>query len=220
MMEKLLIRGGRVIDPANGMDKIADVLIEDGKIAAIGEGLSADGAKVYDAAGKVVVPGFIDMHCHLRDPGQEYKEDILVGYRWYDTKKIKPLFPFGYGLSYTTFQYDKPVLSAKKVSMGDGLSVSVKVKNTGTMAGKEAVQLYIGDEKCSLLRPQKELKGFKKISLQPGEEKVVTFDIKPEDLQFFDDSKHEWVAEPGKFKVYVTSSSANVDNVAEFMCVE
>ena len=143
-----------------------------------------------------------------------------MGYRWYDTKKIKPLFPFGYGLSYTTFQYDKPVLSAKKVSMGDGLSVSVKVKNTGTMAGKEAVQLYIGDEKCSLLRPQKELKGFKKISLQPGEEKVVTFDIKPEDLQFFDDSKHEWVAEPGKFKVYVTSSSANVDNVAEFMCVE
>ena len=80
-MEKLLIRGGRVIDPANGMDKIADVLIVDGKIAAIGEGLPADGAKVYDAAGKVVAPGFIDMHCHLRDPGQEYKEDIVSGTR-------------------------------------------------------------------------------------------------------------------------------------------
>ena len=80
-MEKLLIRGGRVIDPANGLDRVADVLVEDGKIAAVGEGLSAEGAAVYDAAGKVVAPGFIDMHCHLRDPGQEYKEDIVSGTR-------------------------------------------------------------------------------------------------------------------------------------------
>ena len=80
-MEKLLIRGGRVIDPANGVDQVADVLVEDGKIAAVGEGLSAEGAAVYDAAGKVVAPGFIDMHCHLRDPGQEYKEDIVSGTR-------------------------------------------------------------------------------------------------------------------------------------------
>ena len=80
-MEKLLIRGGRVIDPANGVDRVADVLVEDGKIAAVGEGLSAEGASVYDAAGKVVAPGFIDMHCHLRDPGQEYKEDIVSGTR-------------------------------------------------------------------------------------------------------------------------------------------
>ena len=80
-MEKLLIRGGRVIDPANGMDKVADVLIADGKIAAVGENLTDAEAKVYDAAGKVVAPGFIDMHCHLRDPGQEYKEDIVTGTR-------------------------------------------------------------------------------------------------------------------------------------------
>ena len=197
-----------------GGDALADVLV--GKVNPSGKLPFSYPAKLEDCPahfyGEISYPG--------DSIKQEYKEDILVGYRWYDTKKIKPLFPFGYGLSYTTFQYDKPVLSAKKVSMGESLSVSVKVKNTGTMAGKEAVQLYIGDEKCSLLRPQKELKGFKKISLQPGEEKVVTFDIKPEDLQFFDDSKHEWVAEPGKFKVYVTSSSANIDNVAEFMCVE
>ena len=77
---------------------------------------------------------------------QEYKEDILVGYRWYDTKKIKPLFPFGYGLSYTTYKYSKPVLSTKQINEGETLSVSVKVKNTGTVAGKETVQLYIGDE--------------------------------------------------------------------------
>ena len=80
-MEKLLIRGGRVIDPANGVDKVADVLIADGKIAAVGENLTDAEAKVYDAAGKVVAPGFIDMHCHLRDPGQEYKEDIVTGTR-------------------------------------------------------------------------------------------------------------------------------------------
>ena len=147
---------------------------------------------------------------------QEYKEDILVGYRWYDTKKIKPLFPFGYGLSYTTYKYSKPVLSAKQMNEGETLSVSVKVKNTGTVAGKETVQLYIGDEKCSLLRPQKELKGFQKVSLQPGEEKEITFTIKPEDLQFFDDRKHEWVAEPGKFKAYISSSSADTQNIVEF----
>ena len=99
---------------------------------------------------------------------------------------------------------------------GETLSVSVKVKNTGTVAGKETVQLYIGDEKSSLLRPQKELKGFRKISLQPGEEKDVTFTVTPEDLQFFDDSRHEWVVEPGKFKAYVSSSSADVHNAVEF----
>ena len=101
---------------------------------------------------------------------------------------------------------------------GETLSVSVKVKNTGTVAGKETVQLYIGDEKCSLLRPQKELKGFQKVSLQPGEEKEITFTIKPEVLQFFDDRKHEWVAEPGKFKAYISSSSADTQNIVEFEC--
>ena len=78
-MEKMIIRGGRIIDPANGVNMIADLLIENGKVAAIGENLSADGAKEFDAAGKVVAPGFIDMHCHLRDPGQEYKEDLISG---------------------------------------------------------------------------------------------------------------------------------------------
>lgn len=147
---------------------------------------------------------------------QEYKEDILVGYRWYDAKKIKPLFPFGYGLSYTTFQYAKPVVSSDRMGTADSIEVSVKVKNTGTVAGKETVQLYVGDEKCSLLRPEKELKGFCKIMLQPGEEKEVTFTLKREDLQFFDDKRHEWVAEPGKFKAYVASSAADVKGTVRF----
>lgn len=147
---------------------------------------------------------------------EEYKEDILVGYRWYDTKKIKPLFPFGYGIGYTTYQYSKPVLSAKTMRAGETLSVSVKIRNTGKMAGKETVQMYIGDEKCTVLRPEKELKGFQKVELQPGEEKEVVFTIHPEDLQFFDDKKHTWTVEPGRFKVYVSASSADEHHTAEF----
>ena len=89
---------------------------------------------------------------------QEYKEDILVGYRWYDTKKIRPLFPFGYGMSYTTFEYSKPVVSAKTMNADGSIDLTVRIRNTGKIAGKEIVQLYVGDEECSVLRPVKELK--------------------------------------------------------------
>lgn len=150
----------------------------------------------------------------------EYKEDILVGYRWYDTKKVKTLFPFGYGMSYTTFSYSKPAISSKTMTAEDSIQVSVMVKNTGKVAGKEIVQLYIGDEKCSVLRPVKELKGFRKIELAPGEEKEVTFTIRAEALKFFDDKKHAWIAEPGKFKAYVAASSADVRYTLPFVLEE
>lgn len=148
---------------------------------------------------------------------QEYKEDILVGYRWYDTKKIKPLFPFGYGLSYTSFKYGKPVVSAKEMKKGETIEVKCSVSNVGKIAGKEIVQLYIGDEKCSVLRPVKELKDFCKIELNPGEEKVVSFTIEEEDLKFFDDKNSEWTAEPGKFKIFVGTSSEDIKQVTEFV---
>ena len=96
------------------------------------------------------------------------------------------------------------------------LTLSVAVKNTGSVAGKEIVQLYVGDEKCSLLRPQKELKHFDKILLQPGEEKTVTFTITPDDLKFYDDRVGRWVAEPGKFKLYVGASSTDIRGTATF----
>lgn len=150
----------------------------------------------------------------------EYKEDILVGYRWYDTKKVKTLFPFGYGMSYTTFSYSKPAISSKTMTAEDSIQVSVMVKNTGKVAGKEIVQLYIGDDKCSVLRPVKELKGFRKIELAPGEEKEVTFTIRAEALKFFDDKKHAWIAEPGKFKAYIAASSADVRYTLPFVLVE
>ncbi|WP_300762178.1 glycoside hydrolase family 3 protein [uncultured Bacteroides sp.] len=147
---------------------------------------------------------------------QEYKEDILVGYRWYDTKKIKPLYPFGYGMSYTTYSYSKPLASKKILKGSDSIQVSVKIKNTGLVKGKEIVQLYIEDEKCSLLRPKKELKGFHKVELEPNEEKTIQFNIDINDLTFFDDSKQKWIAEPGKFKAYIAASSEDIRGVVEF----
>lgn len=147
---------------------------------------------------------------------QEYKEDILVGYRWHDTKKIPALFPFGHGLSYTTFTYGKPMASAKAMAADGMLTVTVAVKNTGSIAGKEIVQLYVGDDKCSVLRPVKELKHFAKVALAPGEEKSVTFTLTPDDLKFYDEASAAWKYEPGKFKAYVCASSADVRGVVLF----
>lgn len=147
---------------------------------------------------------------------QEYKEDILVGYRWHDTKKVPALFPFGHGLSYTTFTYGKPVASAKTMAADGTLTVTVAVKNTGSIAGKEIVQLYVGDDKCSVLRPVKELKHFAKVALAPGEEKSVTFTLTPDDLKFYDEASAAWRYESGKFKAYVCASSADVRGVVSF----
>lgn len=147
---------------------------------------------------------------------QEYKEDILVGYRWHDTKKVPALFPFGHGLSYTTFTYGKPVASAKTMAADGTLTVTVAVKNTGSIAGKEIVQLYVGDDKCSVLRPVKELKHFAKVALAPGEEKSVTFTLTPDDLKFYDEASAAWKYESGKFKAYVCASSADVRGIVSF----
>lgn len=145
-----------------------------------------------------------------------YHEDIFVGYRWADKEKIKPLFPFGHGLSYTTFAYGKPSADKKTMTADDTISFTVNVKNTGTCEGQEVVQLYISDKKSSLPRPIKELKGFKKIRLAPGEEKAVTLTIDRKALSFFDDIRHEWVAEPGKFEAIIGSSSKDIRGIVPF----
>ncbi len=147
---------------------------------------------------------------------EEYLEDILVGYRWHDTKKIPAFYPFGHGLSYTNFKYGKASASAKTISGDQSLTITIPVSNTGSVEGKEVVQLYIGDESASVLRPLKELKGFEKISLKPGEEKAVTFTVKPDDLKFYDDKTGSWRAEPGKFKAYIGSSSADIRATVPF----
>ena len=152
----------------------------------------------------------------VKSPKQTYKEDILVGYRWHDTKKIPALFPFGHGLSYTEFEYGKPVVSGSKISKDSEITVEVPVTNKGSREGSEIVELYISDLKSSLPRPVKELKGFDKVKLMPGETKNVRFVIKPEALKYFDDKAHEWVVEPGKFKAHIGASSTDIRHTVPF----
>ena len=147
----------------------------------------------------------------------EYKDGMNVGYRWTDRqKKTRPLFAFGHGLSYTEFEYGEPYLDSSVMTADGTVTVSVEVTNTGGRAGQEVVQMYIGDRKSSLPRPLKELKGFCKVSLAPGESKVVSFVIDREALSFFDPDRHEWVAEPGRFDVYLASASDDVRGKVSF----
>lgn len=147
---------------------------------------------------------------------ETYKEGILVGYRWADTKNIKPLFSFGHGLSYTTFEYGKVSVDKSEMSLNDKITFSVTVKNTGKREGAEVVQLYIRDVESSVERPYKELKGFQKVYLKAGESKVVKLTIDKEALSFFDAQKHDWVAEKGKFEAIIGSSSTDIRTKAEF----
>ena len=139
-----------------------------------------------------------------------YLEDIFVGYRHADRAGVKPLFPFGHGLSYTTFQYSNPAASAKSMTPGGTITFTVDLRNTGTRAGAETVQLYIADRKSSLPRPVKELKGFKKIYLEPGQQATVTFAIDSSALEFYDDTACQWTAEPGKFDAIIAASSRDI----------
>ena len=192
----------------------------------------------------------------IREEGKEwwqeyYDEGVFVGYRWYDTKGVDVQFPFGYGLSYTTFEYSGLKLGKSKVAgackvaagksgverraqaLGSGAAavsgrasgragsrvlqtVSLTVKNTGSVAGAEVVQLYVADPEASVERPAKELKGFEKVFLQPGESRTVKFELTADDLSWFDSENRCWVAEPGEFEVLVGSSSADIRSRASF----
>ena len=145
-----------------------------------------------------------------------YSEGVYVGYRWYSSKKIKVQFPFGHGLSYTTFSYSNAKADKAEMTADQTLKVSVDVTNTGSVDGAEVVQLYINDVKSTIDRPVKELKNFEKVWLKAGETKTVTFEIDAEDLSYFDADKHEWVAEPGKFKALLGSSSEDVKSTVNF----
>ena len=150
-----------------------------------------------------------------------YGEGIYVGYRYYDTKGIEPLYPFGYGLSYTTFNYSNLQLSAPQMDLdsGETVTVSVDVTNSGKVAGKEVVQMYIHDNASRLDRPYQELKGFQKIALNPGETKTVTFTVDTRALAAYDSAIKDWNAEAGRFTVRVGSSSRDIKAEAEFKAV-
>jgi len=145
----------------------------------------------------------------------EYKEGILVGYRWYDTKNIVPLFPFGYGLSYTNFSISK--FSADKSSYKKDETIHAKftIKNTGDRNGAEVVQLYVNDPVCSVQRPEKELKAFKKIFLNAGETKTIEMQVKVADLAFYDEAKKGWNTEAGEYVLELGNSSRNIIRKAQ-----
>ena len=147
---------------------------------------------------------------------EEYKEGIFVGYRWADKEKTKPLFAFGHGESYTSFKIGKAKASAASITTADSLSFTVSITNTGKVAGSETVQLYIHDCESSLPRPYKELKGFKKVYLQPGETKEVTITIGKDALSFYDDKTASWTAEPGQFEALVGNASDNIVSKVAF----
>lgn len=147
---------------------------------------------------------------------EKYNESIFVGYRWSDKEKLQPLFPFGYGLSYTTFKYGKATADARTMASDGTLTLRVPITNTGSRPGAEVVQLYISDKKSSLPRPVKELKGFSKVALAPGETKTVSFTIDRQALSYFDADRHAWVAEPGDFEALIGASSRDIKGKVSF----
>lgn len=145
---------------------------------------------------------------------EEYSEGIYVGYRWYEKQNIEPMFAFGHGLSYTTFEYGQASVSGR---LGRGkVTVSVPIRNSGTVSGAESAQLYISAVESSVDRPVKELKGFDKVYLVPGETAVAKFTLSERDFSYFDAARHEWVAEKGKYVISVGSASDDIRTTVEF----
>ena len=139
-----------------------------------------------------------------------YGEGLFIGYRYYDAKQMPVLFPFGYGLSYTTFAYSNPQVSATTFKDVDGLTVTVDVTNTGSVAGKEIVQVYVHDQKSGLVRPDKELKGFAKVELQPGETKTVSIPLDFRAFAYYHPEYKQWITEDGEFDILIAASAADI----------
>ena len=151
---------------------------------------------------------------YINFPGEsgkvEYREGLFVGYRYYDMADIKPLFPFGYGLSYTTFVYSDLKLDKQEIFDTEEVQVAFNIKNTGNRAGKETAQIYVRDVKSSVMRPVKELKGFEKISLEPGEEKRVTAKLSKRSFAYYNAELKDWHVESGEFEILIGESSQNI----------
>jgi beta-glucosidase len=184
----------------SGAGAVADVLFGDvnpsGKIAITFP------KKIEDSPGYLNFPG--ENGTHL------YAEGIFVGYRYYEKKKITPTFPFGYGMSYTQFQYSDLSLDKQSMTNEETLKVTLTVKNTGKLAGKEVVQLYVAPHGSKLKRPEKELKEFTKVHLEPGESKEVTFELSERDFAYYDDVYAEWIVDSGEYSILVGASSADL----------
>jgi beta-glucosidase len=152
-------------------------------------------------------------HSYYPEPGGhqvKYSEGVFLGYRYFDRSQTKPLFAFGYGLSYTTFAYSNLSVTPQTGNLSGPVSVSFDVKNTGKRAAAEITELYVGDSHASVPRPVKELKGFAKINVEAGETKRVTLKLDRRAFSFYDVNKKDWSAEPGDFTILVGGSSDNI----------
>jgi beta-glucosidase len=160
-----------------------------------------------------------DTPAYLNWPGGagevHYGEGLFIGYRYYDAKKMPVLFPFGYGLSYTTFAYSNPRVSATTFKDVDGLTVTVDVTNTGDLAGKEIVQVYVHDQKSALVRPHKELKGFAKVELQPGETRSVTVELDFRAFAYYHPAHRQWITEDGEYDILIAASATDIRHSLE-----
>ncbi len=158
--------------------------------------------------------GLPDTPAYLNYPGDNgavrYGEGLFIGYRYYDAKEMPVRFPFGHGLSYTTFAYTNPTVSATSFDDIDGVTVSVDVTNTGSMAGKEIVQVYVHDHVAGLVRPHKELKGFAKVDLQPGETKTVSIALDFRAFAYYHPGHGQWITEDGDFDILLASSATDI----------
>lgn len=195
-----------------------------GVLEAYLSGEAAGGAAVDILFGKVNPSGKLpetfplkleDNPSYLFFPGEgnssNYNEGIYVGYRYYDKKKMDVLFPFGYGLSYTTFSYSNLRLDKTELKDTDTLTVSVDITNTGSFAGKEVVQLYVSDPESFVGRPVKELRDFSKVDLAPGETKTVTFTLDKQAFAYYNTVIHDWHVESGKFIIMIGKSSREIE---------
>lgn len=187
--------GGQAVGAA-----IADVIF--GEVSPSGKLAETFPKKVEDNPSYLNFPGEGDV--------VDYKEGLFVGYRYYDKKKLKPLFPFGYGLSYTTFEYKSITVDKKDMFDNEILKVTVRIKNTGSVTAKEVVQLYVHDIYSSVIRPEKELKGFEKIELNPNEEKDVIFTLDKRAFAYYDVTLKDWYVESGDFEILIGKSSEDI----------
>ena len=181
----------------------------------------------FDASGRLpqTFPKRLqDNPTYINYPGENgkvvYGEGIFVGYRYYDKKEVEPLFPFGFGLSYTTFDYANLRLSKSDISPEETLEVTVDVTNSGHRAGTEVVQLYVRDPESSLQRPVKELKGFSKVTVQPGETRAVSFSLDRRAFAYWDDAEQRWTSEAGDFEVMIGRSAADLRLAAQVRLTE
>ncbi len=199
----------------NGMSAVADVL--SGDVNPSGKLPMTIEREFKDSPAFNTVPNGANLNTHgntnedfIQIYDVNYDEGVLVGYRWYESKNIRPLYPFGFGLSYTDFELSDMKLSAKKVGKDDSVRLSVSLKNTGNMTGAEVVQLYVSECSPTVVRPVKELKGFEKVMLEPGKKAKITFELKTSDMAFWDEETKDWKLNSGEYLLSVGTSSADI----------